>query len=61
MCYSAKVQQHLQSLARRFGGEVDTPLFEQLLERRLTEESLKMARAHWHASCRMAMLQFRQE
>jgi putative SOS response-associated peptidase YedK len=45
MCYSAKVQQHLQSLARRFGAEVDTPLFEQLLERRLSDESLKVARA----------------
>jgi putative SOS response-associated peptidase YedK len=32
-------------LAKRFGAEVDTPLFEQLFERRLTDESIKVARA----------------
>jgi putative SOS response-associated peptidase YedK len=45
MCYSAKVQQHLRSLAKRFGAEVDMPLFEQLFERRLTDERIKIARA----------------
>jgi putative SOS response-associated peptidase YedK len=45
MCYSAKVQQHLRSLAKRFGAEIDTPLFEQLFERRLKDDSIKVARA----------------
>jgi putative SOS response-associated peptidase YedK len=45
MCYSAKVQQHLRSLAKRFGADVDSALFEQLFERRLTDEDIKVARA----------------
>ena len=45
MCYSARVQQHLRSLARRFGAEVDWPVFEQLFERRLQDVSLKVARS----------------
>ena len=45
MCYSARVQQHLRSLARRFGADVDWPIFEQFFERRLTDSGLKVARA----------------
>jgi putative SOS response-associated peptidase YedK len=45
MCYSAKVQQHLRSLSRRLGAEVDTAQFEQLFERRLEDDTLKVARA----------------
>jgi len=45
MRYSARVQQHLRSLARRFGAEVDWPVFEQLFERRLQDSGLKVARA----------------
>ena len=45
MCYSARVQQHLRSLARRLGAEVDWPVFEQFFERRLQDSGLKVARA----------------
>jgi len=45
MCYSARVQQHLRSLARRFGAEVDWPVFEQFFERRVQDSGLKVARA----------------
>jgi len=45
MCYSAKIQQHLRSLAKRFGADVDSALFEQLFERRLEDDGLKVARA----------------
>ena len=45
MCYSAKVQQTLRSLARRFGADIDWPLFEQVFQRRLQEEDIKVARA----------------
>jgi hypothetical protein len=45
MCYSAKVEQNLRSLARRLGAEIDTPLFEELFEGRLLDDTLKVARA----------------
>jgi hypothetical protein len=45
MCYSAKVQQNLRSLARRFGADVDWALFEQGFHRRLQDDGIKFARA----------------
>lgn len=45
MCYSAKVQQDLRSLAKRFGAEIDTERFEELFERRLEDDGIKVARA----------------
>jgi putative SOS response-associated peptidase YedK len=45
MCYSAKVQQNLRSLAKRFGADIDWPLFEQIFHRRLQDEDIKIARA----------------
>jgi putative SOS response-associated peptidase YedK len=45
MCYSAKVQQTLRSLARRFGADIDWPLFEQVFHRRLQDDDIKLARA----------------
>src|SRR5690349_14113780 len=45
MCYSARVQQHLRSLARRFGADVVWAAFEEIFERRLQDEGLKVARA----------------
>jgi putative SOS response-associated peptidase YedK len=45
MCYSAKVQQNLRSLATRFGADVDWALFEQVFHRRLQDDEIKFARA----------------
>jgi putative SOS response-associated peptidase YedK len=45
MCYSAKVQQNLRSLATRFGADVDWELFEQVFHRRLQDDEIKFARA----------------
>lgn len=45
MCYSAKVQQTLRSLARRFGADIDWPLFEQVFERRLQNDDIRFSRA----------------
>jgi putative SOS response-associated peptidase YedK len=45
MCYSAKVQQNLRSLAKRFGADVDWPMFEQIFHRRLEDADIKIARA----------------
>src|SRR5258708_1377450 len=45
MCYSAKVQQSLRSLAKRFGADVDWTLFEQIFHRRLRDDEIKFARA----------------
>jgi putative SOS response-associated peptidase YedK len=45
MCYSAKVQQNLRSLAKRFGADVDWALFEQLFHRRLQDDEIKFAKA----------------
>ena len=45
MCYSAKVQQHLRSLARRFAADVDWELFEQVFHRRLEDDGIKLSRA----------------
>src|ERR1700730_6947020 len=45
MCYSAKVQQNLRSLAKRFGADVDWALFEQVFHRRLQDDEIKFARA----------------
>jgi putative SOS response-associated peptidase YedK len=45
MCYSAKVQQSLRSLAKRFGADVDWTLFEQVFHRRLQDDEIKFARA----------------
>jgi putative SOS response-associated peptidase YedK len=45
MCYSAKVQQTLRSLAKRFGADVDWTLFEQVFHRRLQDDEIKFARA----------------
>ncbi len=45
MCYSAKVQQNLRSLARRFGAKIDWPLFERLFRQRLLDPDIRVARA----------------
>jgi putative SOS response-associated peptidase YedK len=45
MCYSAKVQQNLRSLAKRFGADVDWALFEQVFHRRLQDDEIKFAKA----------------
>lgn len=45
MCYSAKVQQDLRSLAKRFGAEIDTARFEELFARRLENDGIKVTRA----------------
>ena len=45
MCYSAKVQQNLRSLAKRFGAEIDWPMFEEVFHRRLADDGIKIARA----------------
>jgi putative SOS response-associated peptidase YedK len=45
MCYSAKVQQTLRFLAKRFGADVDWALFEQVFHRRLEDDEIKFARA----------------
>jgi putative SOS response-associated peptidase YedK len=45
VCYSAKVQQNLRSLAKRFGADVDWVLFEQVFHRRLQDDEIKFARA----------------
>lgn len=45
MCYSAKVQQNLRSLALRFGADVDWALFELVFNRRLQNDDIKFARA----------------
>ena len=45
MCYSAKVQQNLRLLAKRFGADVDWALFEQVFHRRLQDDEIKFARA----------------
>jgi putative SOS response-associated peptidase YedK len=45
MCYSAKVQQTLRSLAKRFGADIDWPLFEEVFGRRLKDDDIKVARA----------------
>ena len=45
MCYSARVKQHLRNLERRFGAEIDWPLFEALFSARMQDSSIKVARA----------------
>jgi putative SOS response-associated peptidase YedK len=45
MCYSAKVQQNLLALAKRFGADIDWELFEQVFHRRLESDDIKFARA----------------
>jgi putative SOS response-associated peptidase YedK len=45
MCYSAKVEQHLRSLARQYGGEVDWQGFEELFRRRAANPKIKISRA----------------
>lgn len=45
MCYSAKVQQNLRTLAKRFGADIDWPMFEEIFQRRLEDEGIKIARA----------------
>lgn len=45
MCYSAKVQQNLRALAKRFGADVDWALFEEVFHRRLQDDEIKFARA----------------
>lgn len=45
MCYSAKVEQHLRSLAKRFGGQVDWVGFEEIFRRRRKDRKIKIARA----------------
>lgn len=45
MCFSARVQQDLHALARRFGASVDWPLFEDLFRSRLDDSSIKVARS----------------
>ena len=45
MCYSAKVQQNLRSLAKLFGADVDWALFEEVFHRRLQDDEIKFARA----------------
>ena len=44
MCYSAMVEQHLRSIAKDFGAEVDWPMFEELFRSRL-ERDIKVSRA----------------
>ncbi len=45
MCFSARIQQDLHSLARRFGASVDWPMFEDLFRDRVEDDSIKIARA----------------
>jgi hypothetical protein len=45
MCFSARIQQDLYTLARRFGASVDWPLFEELFRYRGEDHSIKVARA----------------
>ena len=44
MCFSARVQQKLDYLSRRFNAEVDWDHFEELFQRRLRGEDVKVAR-----------------
>jgi putative SOS response-associated peptidase YedK len=45
MCFSARIQQDLYTLARRFGASVDWPMFEELFRYRGEDNSIKVARA----------------
>jgi putative SOS response-associated peptidase YedK len=45
MCYSAMVEQRLKSLGLRFKARIDTPRFEDLFQRRLTDEGIKIGKA----------------
>jgi hypothetical protein len=45
MCFSARIQQDLYALARRFGASIDWPMFEDLFRERIEDDSFKVARA----------------
>jgi putative SOS response-associated peptidase YedK len=45
MCFSARVQQDLQKLARRFGAEIAWEMFADLFKRRLDSTDVKASRA----------------
>jgi putative SOS response-associated peptidase YedK len=44
MCFSARVQQNLRELARRFSADVDWAMFEEIFRRRLEDDGIKLAR-----------------
>lgn len=45
MCYSAQLQQHLKTLARQLGADIDYPMFDQLFSARLDDGGIKIAKA----------------
>jgi putative SOS response-associated peptidase YedK len=45
MCFSARIQQDLHALARRFGASIDWPLFEELFRSRLEDSRITIPRA----------------
>jgi hypothetical protein len=45
MCYSAKVQQNLHTLARRFGAQIDWAMFEEIFHKRLSDDDIRIAHA----------------
>src|SRR4051794_31215573 len=45
MCFSARVQQDLRSLARRFGAEIAWEMFADVFKRRLDTGEFKASRA----------------
>src|SRR5262245_29053241 len=45
MCFSARINQNLHSLARIFGAAIDWPKFNDVFRQRLTHPSMKMGRA----------------
>lgn len=45
MCYSAQVEQSFKKLSRRFGAKVDKKAFAEIFRRRVTDRSVKVAKA----------------